>query len=348
MNRHVRLLMAGVLAVALAAGLAPAAGAAVTLNGAGSSFAAPMYYKWADEYHKIHPDVSINYQSVGSGAGIRQITSGTVDFGGTDAFLTEEQIKAAPAELLHIPTLLGAVAISYNVPGVKTHLRLTPKVLADIYLGKITYWDAKEITSLNPGVKLPHLPIFVAHRSDASGTTNIFTNYLSKVSPEWDKKVGSGTSVNWPVGVGGKGNEGVSGVIKQNPGGIGYIELAYAVTNKLPYAALQNKAGRYVLPTIASTSAAAAGVAIPADYRVMVTDSPNPQAYPIVGFTWMLIYKNQTNKERGDALLKFIWWGLHDGEKMASSLLYAPLPPSLVASLEKTLKTVTYQGSPIL
>lgn len=338
--------LAGLLAT-FALGAAPAA-AEISLSGAGASFPAPIYYKWIDEYNKLHPDVKINYQSIGSGGGIRQITNGLVDFGASDAFLTDEELKGMPAPVVHIPTVMGAVVITYNLPGINEHLRFTPEVLADIFLGKIKYWNDRQLQSLNPGVKLPNTPIAVVHRSDASGTSNIFTTYLSTVSREWNEKVGKGLSVNWPVGVGAKGNEGVSGTVKQIPGAIGYVELAYAFQNKLPYAALRNKAGRFVLPSIASTSAAAAGVEIPDDYRVMIVNAEGPTAYPIASFTYLLVYKEQKDPVKAEALLKFIWWAIHDGEKYAEGLLYAPLPEAVVKKLERTLKSITYKGEPVL
>lgn len=338
--------LAGLLAT-FALGAAPAA-AEISLSGAGASFPAPIYYKWIDEYNKLHPDVKINYQSIGSGGGIRQISNGLVDFGASDAFLTDEELKGMPAPVVHIPTVMGAVVITYNLPGINEHLRFTPEVLADIFLGKIKYWNDRQLQSLNPGVKLPNTPIAVVHRSDASGTSNIFTTYLSTVSREWNEKVGKGLSVNWPVGVGAKGNEGVSGTVKQIPGAIGYVELAYAFQNKLPYAALRNKAGRFVLPSIASTSAAAAGVEIPDDYRVMIVNAEGPTAYPIASFTYLLVYKEQKDPVKAEALLKFIWWAIHDGEKYAEGLLYAPLPEAVVKKLERTLKSITYKGEPVL
>ncbi len=319
-----------ILAVLAAASVIPAAGQ-LKLNGAGATFPYVIYSKWFDVYHK-KTGVEFNYASIGSGGGIKQVTEGTVDFGASDAFLSEAQMKEIRdkqgTDILHIPTVMGAVVLTYNLPSVGEGLRLTPEVLAGIYLGDITTWNDSKITSINPGKNLPSEPILVAHRSDGSGTTNIFTDYLSKVSPEWEKKVGHGTSVNWPVGLGGKGNEGVAGLVKQSEGSIGYVELAYAVQNKLPYAALKNKAGTFAEPTFDAVSAAAAGAAknMPADLRVMITNADGKNAYPICGFTWLLIYKNMKDKEKARAIAKFLKWAVTEGESYAKDLYYAPLP----------------------
>ncbi|HYS10999.1 MAG TPA: phosphate ABC transporter substrate-binding protein PstS [Myxococcales bacterium] len=327
------------------------AGAAVAadttlINGAGATFPFPIYSKWFSDYNKAHPNVQINYQSIGSGGGIKQITERTVDFGASDAPMSDEQMQKAQG-IQHIPTVMGAVVVVWNLPAVP-ELRLTPEALAGIYMGRITKWDDEALKKENPKAKLPDTAITVVHRSDGSGTTNIFTDYLSKISPEWKAGPGKGTSVNWPVGLGGKGNEGVTGVVKQTEGAIGYVELAYANQNKLPTAELRNREGQWVKATLAATSAAAAKVEIPDDYRVSITDQPGPTAYPIAAFTYLLIYKDQKDPAKGDALLKFAWWALHDGQKSASALDYAPLPQPVVHKVEKTLKSMTVQGKPTL
>jgi phosphate transport system substrate-binding protein len=338
----------GILAVVLTTLPAPATGQ-MLMNGAGATFPYPIYSKWFDEYAKIDPSARFNYQSIGSGGGIRQITARTVDFGASDGPMTDEQLKAAPGELLHIPTVLGAVVATYNLPSNPT-LHFTPDVLADIFLGKITKWNDPRITGANPGVSLPDQPIVVVHRSDGSGTTYIWVDYLSKVSKEWEQKVGRGTSVNWPVGLGGKGNEGVAGQVKNTPGGLGYVELAYAVQNKLPVGVVKNAAGKFVEPTIESTTAAAAGASkdMPADFRVSLTNPPGDDAYPIASFTWLLVYKNQPDETKGKALAKFLWWATHEGQKYPKDLLYAPLPAPVVKQIEAKLKEITFQGKPLL
>jgi len=325
------------------------AAAQTLINGAGATFPYPIYSKWFDEYIKIDPEVRFNYQSIGSGGGIKQITARTVDFGASDGPMTDEQLKAAPAELFHIPTVLGSVVATYNLPN-SPKLKFTGDVLADIFLGKITKWNDPKITALNAGVSLPDEPIVVVHRSDGSGTTYIFVDFLSKISSEWDKKVGRGTSVNWPVGLGGKGNEGVSGQVKNQPGALGYVELAYAVKNHLPVASVKNAAGKFVEPSIASTTAAAAGAAknMPEDFRVSLTNPPGDDAYPIASFTWLLVYKDQPNEVKGRALVKFLWWMSHEGQKFADDLLYAPLPSQVVKQIEAKIKQITYQGKPLL
>ncbi|HJV65704.1 MAG TPA: phosphate ABC transporter substrate-binding protein PstS [Geomonas sp.] len=333
-----------VLALAALATLATAsiAQAETLINGAGATFPYPIYSKWFSEYAKIDRSVKFNYQSIGSGGGIKQIQAQTVDFGASDKFLSDAELKGMPGKLLHIPTVMGAVVVTYNIPGAGKGLKLTPEALAGIYEGKITTWNAPQIARDNAGLKLPNKPIIVVHRSDGSGTTNIFTDYLSSVSPEWAKKVGKGTSVNWPVGLGGKGNEGVSGQVKTTPYSVGYVELAYAFENKLPYAFLKNKAGQFVEPSIASTTAAAAGAAksMPADYRVSLVNQPGKNAYPIAGFTWLLVYQDQRDKAKGKKLVEFLEWELKHGQKMASQLLYAPLPGNVVKMLQKTIKTI--------
>ena len=333
-----------VLALAALAAFAAAgsAQAETLINGAGATFPYPLYSKWFSEYAKIDPSVKFNYQSIGSGGGIKQITAQTVDFGASDKFLSDEELKAAPGKLIHIPTVMGAVVVTYNLPGVAKGLKLSSDVLAQIYEGKVTSWNDARIVKENAGLKLPNAPIIVVHRSDGSGTTSIFTDYLSSVSPEWAKSVGKGASVKWPVGLGGKGNEGVAGQIKTTPNTIGYVELAYAFENKLPYAFLKNSAGHFIEPSIASTSAAAAGAAksMPADYRVSLVNQPGKNAYPIVGFTWLLVYQDQKDKAKGKKLVEFLNWELKQGQKMADKLLYAPLPANVIKMVEKTVKSI--------
>lgn len=332
-------------------GAAPETQQKVTLNGAGASFPNPLYTKWFDEYkEKTNEAVVINYQSIGSGGGIKSITDKTVDFGASDAPMKEEQLKAAPGELFHIPTVMGAVVVTYNVEGVSANLKMSPEVVAGIFLGEIKKWNDAKIKSLNPDVKLPSKDIVVVHRSDGSGTTNIFTDYLSSVSSTWKTKVGKGTSVEWPAGVGAKGNEGVSGQVKQTPGAVGNVELAYAITNKLPYAFIKNKEGKFVEPTIESTTAAAAGAAasMPEDMRVSIVNAPGADSYPISGYTYLLVYKAQDDQDKGKALVDFLWWAVHDGEKFAKDLLYAPLPENVVKLAENKIKLITYQDKPLL
>lgn len=335
----------------LVAGLALAlSGAALAdkllINGAGATFPFPIYSKWFSEYNKLQPDIQINYQSIGSGGGIKQITERTVDFGASDAPLTDPQMQKAPG-IQHIPTVMGAVVIVWNLPGV-SELRIAPEALANIYLGKITQWNDQAIARENPGVKLPDTAITVAHRSDGSGTTSIFTDYLSKVSADWKAGPGKGTTVNWPTGLGGKGNEGVTGVVTQTEGAIGYVELAYANQNQLPTATLRNRDGQWVKATLGSVSAAAAKTAIPDDYRVSITDPPGKDAYPIAAFTYLLVYRDQQDGQKGTALLKFIWWAEHEGQKEAPALDYAPLPSSVVQKVEQTLKGMKVNGKPVL
>src|SRR5690349_11668813 len=318
------------LALALLVPAAPA-DAQMLMNGAGATFPYPIYSKWFEEYIKVDPEVRFNYQSIGSGGGIRQISERTVDFGASDGPMTDDQLKKAPAELFHIPTVMG-------------------EVVADIFLGKITKWNDERIKALNPSASLPDQAIVVVHRSDGSGTTYIWVDYLCKISPEWDKQVGRGTSVKWPVGLGGKGNEGVAGQVKNAPGALGYVELAYAVTNKLPAARIQNAAGKLIEPTIESTTAAAASAAksMPSDFRVSLTNPGGADAYPIASFTWLLVYRDQPNEARGKALARFLWWAIHDGQKHPAALLYAPLPAPVVKQIEATLRHITYSGKPIL
>lgn len=319
--------------------------AQLKLNGAGATFPYVIYSKWFDVYHQ-KTGIEFNYQSIGSGGGIKQVTEGTVDFGASDASLSDEQLKAVKdkqgSEVLHVPTVMGAVVLSYNLPEIGKGLRLTPDVLAAIYLGDITKWNDPKITEINSGKTFPDEAIIVAHRSDGSGTTNIFTDYLTKVSKAWEAKVGRGTSVNWPVGLGQKGNEGVAGIIKQSPGSIGYVELAYAVKNDLPYASLQNKEGNFIEPSFDAVSAAASGAAknMPEDLRVSITDPAGKDSYPISGFTWLLIYQNMKDKEKAGAMVKFLKWAMTDGQAYAKDLYYAPLPKEVVKMCEKKISMI--------
>jgi phosphate transport system substrate-binding protein len=321
---------AGVAAASLLAGATVLA--QTTINGAGATFPYPIYSKWFAEYNKLHPNVRINYQSIGSGGGIQQITRQTVFFGASDGPMTEEQIKAAPAPILHLPTVLGAVVPVYNVAGVSTDLKFTGPLLADIYLGKIAKWNDPAIAKLNPGVSLPATEIIVVHRSDGSGTTYIWVDYLSKMSPEFQRKVGVKTSVKWPTGVGGKGNEGVAGLVTQTPGAIGYVELIYALQNKISDGSVQNAAGEFVKASVQSVTMAAAGAAakMPADFRVSITNAPGNGVYPISSFTWLLLYENPKDKAQGRMMSDFMKWALTDGQKYCADLGYAPLPPNVV------------------
>jgi phosphate transport system substrate-binding protein len=320
-----------------------------TLLGAGSTFVYPLFSKLFAEYNK-ETGIKVNYQSIGSGGGILQLTNKTIDFGDSDAPLNDDQVKKMGADVLHIPMCSGAVVISYNLPELKNTLKLDPEVLANIFLGKITKWDDAAIAKINPGVKLPSTGIFIAHRSDGSGTTNIFTTYLAKVSSDWNTKPGKGSAINWPVGLGGKGNEGVAGLIKQTPGAIGYIELAYAIQNKMTFADLKNKSGNYITPTVASTSAAG-NITIPDDAKVSLSNTDAKDGYPISGFTWALIYKEQNysgrSKDRADKVVKLLWWNIHNGQKYCNDLNYAPLSPVAVAVAEKILKSATFDGKAI-
>jgi phosphate transport system substrate-binding protein len=343
----------GVLRVALFVGILAGAAAPATaqllVNGAGATFPYPLYSKWFDEYAKVDPQVRFNYQSIGSGGGIRQILARTVDFGASDAPVSDDLLARAPGRLLHIPAVMGAVVATYNLPGAPA-LRFPPEALANIFLGTITRWDEPAIRAANPDVSLPGRPIIVVHRSDGSGTTAMWVDYLAKVSPEWAQRVGRGTSVNWPVGLGAKGNEGVAGLVKRTPGTLGYVEHAYAVTNGLPAAAIHNRAGRFVRPTIESTTTAAAGVAatMPADFRVSLTDAPGEAAYPVAGFTWFLVYREQPDPAKGRALVTFLWWAIHDGQAYAPELRYAPLPAAVVTRVEVQLRDITTGGRPLL
>ncbi len=338
-----KILLTSVLFLAVLVGVSSAQ---MKINGAGATFPYVIYSKWFDVYHQ-KTGIEFNYQSIGSGGGIKQVIEGTVDFGASDAPMSEEQMKEVKnkqgTDILHIPTVMGAVVVTYNLPKVGKGLKLTPDVLADIYLGNITKWNDSKITAINSGLALPDEAIFVTHRSDGSGTTNIFSGYLTKVSERWKSKVGQGTSVNWPVGLGGKGNEGVAGLVKQTEGSIGYVELAYAEKNNLPYAALKNKAGNFVEPTFDAVSAAAAGFIknMPADLRVEITNADGKNSYPISGFTWLLIYQNMKDKTKAKAIVNFLKWAVTDGEKYAKELYYAPLPKEVVKLDEKKIATIS-------
>jgi phosphate transport system substrate-binding protein len=338
--------------LAAAAFLALCGGAAFAqteLVGAGATFPAPLYTKMFDQYMR-DTAVKVNYQAIGSGGGIAQLKGKTVDFGATDAFMKDEDIKAAPGFVVHVPIAAGAVVITYNLPG-NPELKLSPDVVGDIFLGKITKWDDQRIASLNPSVKLPRTSVTVVHRSDGSGTTNVFSDYLGKVSPEWKQRVGTGTSLSWPAGVGAKGNPGVAGLVKQMPGSVGYVELIYALQNKMPFASLKNKSGAFIVPSLESTTAACS-VAIPEDTRVSLTDTDAPEGYPLAAFTWLILYKEQAYdnrpQARAETALKLMWWMIHDGQKLAEPLEYASLPKAAVAKAEAVLKSVTFGGTPVL
>jgi len=314
---------------------------AETLNGAGATFPYPMYSKWFSEYHKAHPDVEINYQSIGSGGGIRQVLAGTVDFGASDGPMTDAQLAEAKFKIFHIPTVLGSVVPAYNVPGITGDVKFTPEILAGIFLGRITNWNDAAIAKANPGVKFPSQDIVVVHRSDGSGTTYIFTDYLSKVSNDWKDGPSKGTSVKWPIGLGGKGNEGVAGLIRQMPGAIGYVELIYAVQNNISYGSVKNSAGEFVKASLESTTAAAGSVkTMPADFRVSITNPPGRDAYPIASFTWLLIPEKAKDPNRGKIISDFLNWMLDEGQKMTSALTYAPLPTSVAEKVRATVKQV--------
>ena len=323
--------------------------ASVALTGAGATFPYPIYSKWFDMYHE-KTGIQINYQSIGSGGGIQQVKAGTVDFGASDAALSDARLKEMPRKILHVPTVGGAVVMAYNLPSLKQPLQLTPDAIAGIYMGKITTWNDKRIAASNPDVALPAAPILPVHRSDGSGTTNIFTTYLSAVSAPWKELVGANTSVSWPVGIGGKGNEGVSGLIRQTQGSIGYIELAYAKQNRLPVAHVRNRSGNFVEPTLASTTAAAEGASalLAKDVRTPIVNSPAPDAYPICGLTFLLVYQDQKDPVKGRALAEFIDWAIHEGQEVAASLDYARLPAAVVKVNETTLRKLTVAGKPLL
>lgn len=319
------------------------------LLGAGATFPYPLYSKMFDVYHK-ETGIKINYQAIGSGGGIRQLINKTVDFGGSDAILSDKDLKEAGAPVFHIPTCAGAVVVTYNLAG-DPHLKFTPDIIADIFLGKIKKWNDSRITAVNPGVKLPDTDIMVVHRSDGSGTTFIFSSYLSKVSQEWKEKVGSGPSLNWPVGLGGKGNPGVAGLVKQTPGSFGYVELIYALQNKMPYGTVKNKKGNFIVPTIASTSLAAE-TALPDDMKVNLTDTDAAKGYPISGFSWIIVYKEldyaNRSAEKAKLVVNLLWWMTHKGQGYAEPLHYAPLSKAAVGKAEKLIKSITYKEKPIM
>ena len=317
-----------ILGLMAALGVSASASAQMMINGAGATFPYPIYSKWFDEYTKVDPSVRFNYQSIGSGGGQKQIMAQTVDFGASDAPMTDENLAKAPGKLLHIPTVAGAVVLTYNLPGAPS-LKFDGDTVAGIYLGQIKKWNDPKITALNPDAKLPNQDIVVVRRSDGSGTTFIFTEYLSKVSGEWKQKVGNNTSVNWPAGIGGKGNEGVAGQVKQVPGAIGYVELIYALQNKMAFADLKNSAGEVVKPTLESVTAALATAEIPDDFRFSITNAPGKDAYPIAGATWLLVYQQQKDPKKGQKLVEFLKWALTKGEAMAKQLDYAPLPENV-------------------
>jgi phosphate transport system substrate-binding protein len=336
----------GLLALAMAVSSVTAF-SQLKLNGAGATFPYVIYSKWFDVYHE-KTNIEFNYQSIGSGGGIKQVIEGTVDFGASDGPMSPEQLKEAETkqgtEVMHIPTVMGAVVVTYNVPQIGSGLKLDPETLAGIFLGEIKRWNDPRVVALNGGMQLPDQMIVVAHRSDGSGTSFIFTDYMAKVSKTWESKVGRGTSVSWPVGLGGKGNEGVSGLVKQTPGSIGYVELAYAVKNNLPYAALKNKAGVFVNASLESVTSAAAAAAknMPEDLRVSITDADGKGSYPISGFTWLLVYKQMKDKQKGEAMVKFLHWAMSEGQTYAKSLLYAPLPKEVIKRCEGKIKQVRF------
>lgn len=344
-------------AAAPAAAAAPTAtaassGNALLLNGAGSSFDNPLFSKAFSEYGKLHPELKVNYQSVGSGAGIQQFTKATVDFGASDAPMTDQQIIDAGGDAIHLPVTLGPVAVAYNLPGVVEGVQLTGANIADIFLGKITTWNDPALLKNNAGKNLPSTPIAVVHRSDGSGTSDIFTSYLSSISPDWKSKVGFGSAPNWPTGIGGKGSEGVAGQVKQTPGGIGYFELAYAKTNNLTSAAIDDGTGKFLLPAADGASACAGAVAasMPADMRIRIAGCGGtaPGAYPISGFSWIVLHQKQGDATRGAALTNLLWWLIHDGQSFAKDLSYAPLPDAVVKKGEEKLRSVTANGQPLL
>lgn len=327
------------LGLAIALGLSTSASAQMMINGAGATFPYPIYSKWFDEYTKVDPSVRFNYQSIGSGGGQKQILAQTVDFGASDGPMSDENLAKAPGKLLHIPTVAGADVVAYNLPG-NPALKFDAETIAGIFLGNIKKWNDPKITALNAGVGLPDKDIVVVHRSDGSGTTYIWTDYLSKISPEWKSKVGTNTSVNWPTGIGGKGNEGVAGQIKQTPGALGYVELIYAIQNKMPYADIKNSAGKFVKPTLESITAAMATAQIPDDFRFSITNAPGENAYPIAGATWLLVYQQQKDATKGKKLVEFLKWAQKEGEKMAKDLDYASLPEELQQRVLKRIDEI--------
>ena len=325
----------------------PCATEAKALTGAGATFPAVIYTKWISEYEKL-TGVKINYQSIGSGGGIKSITDKTVDFGATDGPMTDKQLADAKDPILHVPMVMGAVVPTYNLVGVSQTLRFTPEALAGIFLGDVRRWNDPALAAANPGVALPDADITVVHRSDGSGTTYIWVDYLSKVSPKWETQVGRGTSVNWPVGIGGKGNEGVAGTVKQTPNSIGYVELIYALQQKLPAGLVRNAKGTFVAPDLDSVSKAAEGVTLASDLRVSITNSDNPAAFPISGFTWLLTYASVSDRAKGLAIARYMWWAIHDGQGFAKELGYAPLPADVVKLAEAKIRSITTGGEAVL
>ncbi len=327
--------------------------AQTTVNGAGSTFVYPLFSKWSEEYHKMKPDIQINYQSIGSGGGIQQLIAGTVNIGASDAPLTDQQIETAEkahGPVLHIPETMGGVVMMYNIPGVKQTLKFDGPTLADIYLGKITSWDDQRIKALNPGIDFPNTPIIPVHRADGSGTTYIFVDYLSKISPEWKEKVGVSTSVNWPVGIGAKGSEGVSGQVERTAGGIGYADLIYALQNNISYGDVKNSSGVFVHPSLDGVTAAAAAAAksFPKDLRFSITNAPGKDSYPISSATWLLIFENQPDYTTGEATVDFIHWVITDGQKLCAGLDYAPIPKQLQKLCEEKLSLVKSDGKKLM
>jgi len=333
--------VAVILATALLAGCGQKGSEQLLINGAGATFPYPIYSKWSFEYRKVDPTVSINYQSIGSGGGQKSILDGTVDFGASDGPMSDENLAKAPGKILHIPTVAGADVVTYNLPGNPT-LQLDGPAIAAIFLGKVTKWNDAKIAAQNPGVQLPATDIAVVHRSDGSGTTFIFVDYLSSISQEWESSVGRGTAVKWPAGQGAKGNEGVMEQVKQMPGSIGYVELVYAVQQKLPFASVKNAAGRYVAPSIASVTAALATAKIPGDFRFSMVNPPGEKAYPIAGTTWLLVYQKQADARKGKKLVEFLKWAETQGQAMAAPLNYAPLPEELTKSVLREIDSITY------
>jgi len=329
------------LGLTLALGLSASASAQMMINGAGATFPYPIYSKWFDAYTKVDPSVRFNYQSIGSGGGQKQILAETVDFGASDGPMSDDNLSKAPGKLLHIPTVAGADVVAYNLPG-DPALKLDGETIAGVFLGEIKKWNDPKIAALNPGMTLPDQEIVVVHRSDGSGTTYIWTDYLSKISSEWKTKVGTNTSVNWPTGIGGKGNEGVAGQVKQTPGALGYVELIYAIQNKMPYADVKNAAGKFVKPSLESITAAMATAQIPDDFRFSITNASGEGAYPICGATWLLVYEQQKDGSKGKKLVEFLKWAQKDGEKMAKDLDYAPLPESLQARVLKRINEIKF------
>ena len=350
MRRILPVALAAVAAVTTVSTLPAQANLRVT--GAGATFPYPIYSKWVLEYTSVRPNLQINYASIGSGGGIRQFSDHTVDFGATDGPMSDSMIGAINGNVVHIPTVLGAVVPTYNLPGVTQQLRFTGDLLAGIFLGQITNWNDSRIAAVNPGVSLPNQDIVVVHRSDGSGTSYIFTDYLSKVSQEWSRRVGKATSVSWPVGLGGQGNPGVAATVSRTPGAIGYVELIYAIQNHIAYGTVRNRAGNFVQASLASTTAAAAGamqaIGADTDFRLSITDADGADAYPIASFTWLLLPKQLTNTVTARSLIEFVWWATHDGQRFAQALDYAPLPARVVTLIEARLKSLTLNGAPVL